>query len=483
MSFNSPFFLFFFLPLVLVVWLLAGRRLRNGVLLLASLVFYTWGEPFYLPLILLLVLGNYALGRGLAAAEPASHRARALLWAGWGVNIALLALFKLLVTYWPAIQAGMATWGLVMPELLSGYVRKVLGMPLGLSFLTFQAVAYLVDVSRRRCTAQRSLWRFALYLLLFPRLAAGPIVRYAEIEACLGAQPLRAADMADGARRFIIGLAKKVLIADILARVTDRGVFDQALPNLSAGWAWLVLLSYTLQIFYDFSGYTDMALGLGQIFGWRLPENFNRPYLANGIADFWRRWHMTLSGWFRDYVFYPLERARRGRAGLRQTGNILLVFLLTGLWHGVTLNFVGWGLLHGAAIALESGRFGRWLRRAWAPLRHAYTLAVVLVGWVLFRSNSLGYAGAFLLALTGLGPQQMLTPFSHLPPPGVQVWLALLVGTAGLFPAPDWLARRLAPRQSNLHWALRDAALLGLLFLAVVVLAGSTYQAYIYGDF
>lgn len=488
MNFNAPFFLFFFLPITLGGSLLCslpglpgGPRLRRAWLLLASLIFYTWGEPFYLPLVLLTVLLNYGFGRRVEQAEDAQRRR----WVTLAIlyNIGLLAFFKLLVAWWPALLDLLQTQaGLPVSPLVVGYLRRVISLPVGLSFLTFQAVAYVVDVSHRRSPAEKNLWSFALYLLLFPRLVAGPIVRYREVAAALQAPQPALSDVATGVRRFILGLAKKVLLADVLAQVSGSGVFDQALPQLSAATAWLVLICYALQIYYDFSGYTDMAIGLGRIFGFQFPENFNNPYIARSISEFWRRWHMTLSGWFRDYVFYPLERARRGRGGLRQALNILLVFLLTGLWHGVTINFILWGLLHGAAIALESSRPGRWLRVAWRPLQHLYALTIILVGWVFFRSNSPAYALAFLGALMGGGPAVSQVTYSLLPTPGPQVWVTLLVGLALALPISPALKARIQLSQTQRAWA-ENAALLVLLLLSFAALTGATYQPYIYGAF
>lgn len=486
MSFNAPLFLFVFLPAVLLACIATGRKLRVWLLLVASVLFYAWGAPQNFPLILALVGVNYLLGR--AAARQPEKRWPVIL--GIVIDISLLAGFKLLARYWPVLAAlAVRQAGFELPVSLNLYLQKIIVFPIGLSFLTFQAVAYLLDIRKKPENAAASLWEFALYLLLFPKLLAGPIVRYREIAGQLRNPEIHLAGLANGARRFVTGLAKKVLIADQLAHLVDSGVFSGDLPNLTGGMAWLVILAYTLQIYHDFSGYTDMAIGLGQMFGFRFGENFNYPYISRSIAEFWRRWHITLSGWFREYVFYPLERRRRGAGGLRQAANILIVFLLTGLWHGVTPNFVIWGGLHGLAIAFETTPAGRKLASLWRPLQHVYALLVIVVGWVFFRSPSTAFALGFLRTLVGFPTGDGHLPYSILPPLEAPFWLALSLGILLALPVKE-TAMRLKERPAG-RWAvfgtgvdlLGDFLLVGLLLFSLVVLAGASYQPYIYGGF
>ena len=483
MTFNAPLFLFFFLPVVLGIYLLLGQRGRVWLLLAASLIFYTWGAPLYTPVILLLAVFNFWLGQKLAR-EP---ERRWLLTAGVTTNIGLLAFFKITVRYWPQIlslTAGLTGW--VLPKTAAAYLQKGFVFPLGLSFLAFQGTAYLLDIRKNPQNAASSLRDCLTYLLLFPKLLAGPIVRYREITAQLRSPTVTSAQLADGVRRFITGLAKKLLIADQLARLTDGGIFAQSAPNLTTGIAWLALLAYTLQIYYDFSGYTDMAIGMGQMFGLRFAENFNHPYISRSISEFWRRWHITLSSWFRDYVFYPLERKRHSAGGLRQPANILIVFLLTGLWHGVSVNFLLWGGLHGLAIAFENMPAGKKLSRLWSPLQHLYALLIVLTGWVFFRSPSLPFALGYLRTLAGFPTGSGLLPYSILPPLEGPFWLALAAGIVFVLPLREVLKPlegKLAGAWSAALGLALDAGRIGLFWISLIALAGSSYQPYIYGGF
>lgn len=486
MNFNTPLFLFFFLPVIVLAFLPAGQKLRLWLLLAASLFFYAWGAPLYFPLIILLAVINYQLGKKLSL-QPEKKWP---LTAGLVMNIGVLAFFKLTVRYWPQIlETAASLGGLAIPEFISLYLQKYFVFPMGLSFLSFQGAAYLLDIRKNPINSARSLKEYLTYLVLFPKLIAGPIVRYRDVGGQLQNMTATAGEMSDGARRFIRGLAKKVLIADQLARLTDGGVFAQAAPNLTTGMAWLVLLTYALQIYYDFSGYSDMAIGLAQMFGLRFPENFNHPYISRSISEFWRRWHITLSGWFRDYVFYPLERKRHGAGGIRQPLNILTVFLLTGLWHGVTLNFIIWGGLHGLAIAFENTPAGKKLSSLPRPLQHAYAMIIILIGWVFFRSPDLHYALVFIQTLAGFPSGNGLAPYSVIPLLEAPFWLAFTAGIALALPVRDIIqsARKRvtarSARLANLLDLAADAGLIGLLWISLVVLAGSSFQPYIYGGF
>ncbi|HEY8155854.1 MAG TPA: MBOAT family protein [Myxococcota bacterium] len=390
MVFSSVIFLFCFLPLVLAAYWIAPRRARNTLLLVASLIFYAWGEVFYVGVMLASIAMNYLFGRWVDGARGGRGERQALAIAV-AANLGLLGWFK-----YANFLVENAN------RLLSGQPGSPLELapvhlPLGISFFTFHALSYLIDVRRGVSPAMRNPVDMALYIALFPQLIAGPIIRFHDIAAEIVSRQPRIADVASGIRRFVIGLGKKVLIANVVGRVADS-IFEIPTGELTPGLAWLGALSYALQIYFDFSGYSDMAIGLGRIFGFHFLENFNFPYVSRSVTEFWRRWHISLSNWFRDYLYVPLGGNRGGAA--RTYRNLLTVFLLCGLWHGASWSFVLWGLYHGSFLVLERGFRGRNFR-VWSPLAHAATLLAVLIGWVIFRAETLPQAGAFLAAMAG----------------------------------------------------------------------------------
>jgi alginate O-acetyltransferase complex protein AlgI len=357
-------------------------------------------------------------------------------------------------------------------------------LPIGISFFTFHAISYVVDVYRRDATAQKSPVHAALYLLLFPQLIAGPIIRYRDIADQLARRIVTLDGFALGVRRFVIGLGKKVLIANTVASPADK-IFAMPLSQLSAPHAWLGIVCYTIQIYFDFSGYSDMAIGLGRMFGFRFPENFRWPYVAESVQDFWRRWHMSLSSWFRDYLYVPLGGSRLSAA--RTYRNLVSVFFLCGLWHGASWTFVVWGLFHGLFLVIERLGLATAIRRLWTPLRHVYLLGVVMVGWVFFREDTLAGALAFLRAMAGLGPAQP-TPYLvtwYLTP---ELWLTLGFGVVGSLPIGPWLAawRERLPARAVARWgvAVASVAVTGLILAASFVqIAARTYNPFIYFRF
>ena len=333
MLFSSVPFLFYFLPAVLLVYFLVPKRAKNGVLLLSSLVFYGWGEPRYLPVMLVSILQGYIFGRLIERFRD-TRRAKLFLVLSVLLSLGTLAYFK----YADFMIANLnALTGLSAPLLR-------LALPVGISFYTFQILSYTVDVYRGTVPAQRNFIDLAAYIAMFPQLIAGPIVRYSDIAVQLKTREHSVSEAASGARRFILGLAKKILLANLLGELVSS---FRASADLSVLYYWLGAIAFTLQIYYDFSGYSDMAIGLGRIFGFRFPENFQYPYLSGSITEFWRRWHISLGSWFRDYLYIPLGGSRRGK--WRTVRNKLIVFFCTGLWHGAGWTFVIWGALHGAA--------------------------------------------------------------------------------------------------------------------------------------
>jgi len=431
------------------------------VSILGSLLFYAWGNLNYIPLLLGLALFTYLLALGIG--HWRGHKlSSTFLWFGIAVNISLIIGFKL---------------------------NRDLPYPLGFSFLTFQVISYLVEVHNKVIEAEKNPLHYFSYLLLFPKIPVGPITRYRELRGQIRDIQIEPQDAADGLRRFIRGLAKKALIADTLAQVVTP-VFALTSPTISPSIAWLALISYSLQLYFDFSGYSDMAIGLGRMMGFRFVENFNLPYIAKNIGDFWRRWHISLSSWFRDNVFYPLERRRLKWFG--QQINILIVFTLTGLWHGLTLNFVIWGMVHGLALVFESTFAGKKLRNAWAPIQHMYTLGVILVGWVFFRSPTPGFALLFLQRLLGNTNGLKALPFDLISPlPFIQPTFifALLAAIVFSLPVGKWL-KNITDRftMNNLYLGislrfLSDLSLAFIFFASVASIAVTTFRPGIYGNF
>ncbi len=372
---------------------------------------------------------------------------------------------------------------LSLPQIALGPVH----LPIGISFFTFQAISYLVDIYRGQSSAQRSIANCALYIALFPKLITGPIVRYRDIAAQLASRTITAADFSAGVQRFVFGLAKKVILANPLGQVADK-VF--AIPNsdLTAGTAWLGVICYGLQIYLDFSAYSDMAIGLGRMFGFRIPENFDYPYISQSIREFWRRWHISLSTWFRDYLYIPLGGNRV--APWRTYLNLTAVFLLCGLWHGASWNFVIWGLLHGVYLVVERAGFGKVLERLWRPLRLGYTLLLVTIGWVFFRAADLPQALSYLAAMFG-GHGAVGSQYDTLMYLNNKIIITLLAAIAASTPVAQVIGRRLeASMFEDTRIFVRGVVstayicLLCALFLfSVAYLAAGTYNPFIYFRF
>lgn len=397
MIFSSTLFIFFFLPLVFLSYLLVGSKFRNLLLLVASLVFYAWGESGYVVVMLFSILANYFFGLGIGRVQEKGGKG---LWVlCWAVlaNIGLLAFFK----YAHLLRPYLASIEWLAPAMQSSH------LPMGISFFTFQAISYVVDVYRKVTPPQRNILNMGLFIALFPKLMAGPIVRYHDIVEQIAKRTIRVEDFAIGVERFIFGLSKKVLIANPLGGMADM-VFALQVSTLSTFTAWLGIICYTLQLYFDFSGYSDMAIGLGRMFGFSFLENFNYPYISRSIQEFWRRWHISLSNWFRDYLYIPLGGNRLGP--IRTCVNLFIVFFFCGMWHGASWNFIAWGLFHGFFLILERGAFGRILKTAPLPLRHIYALLVIMNAWVFFRLDNLPQIWAYLAALYGCAPSHAIHP-------------------------------------------------------------------------
>jgi alginate O-acetyltransferase complex protein AlgI len=496
MEFDSLSFLTIYLPLVLVLFALLKKEARPTFLVLAGLVFYAWEGEGLVGLFLIFIVVNYLLGRGLGSGRRSLRRVCFL--ASLAFNLGALFYFKYALFFLKTIHWTRAA------ESLSG-----VGLPLGLSFLVFQALSSTFDTYRRRAPAARNFVSYALYLSFFPKVLSGPIIPYRDFQAQTASpHPARDEDLIRGIRRFIFGLGKKVLLAHTLGSLADR-IFALPAPSLTASLSWLGLTAFTLQIFFDFAGYTDMAIGLGLMLGFRLPENFNYPYMARSIADFWRRWHMSLTRWLQDYLFLPIAYAVSRRIpeprkwGIKAefwayAAGTMTAFLACGLWHGANWTFIIWGGYFGLLLVIEQAGLRRWMkRRLSAPMRITVTLFLVMMGWVFFRSPDLDYALTFIRSLFGFGSGD-----------GIRYYPALyldakflLAGAAGIVAAAPFLPaaaakilRGLRARASRSgRWSRRLAAaadglaahlvLLAVALACVLVLAGETHNPFLYFRF
>ena len=511
MVFSSIFFLFLFLPIVLSIyylmrlpWLFKNQIFKNRIsniwLLLASILFYCWGEGLYIFVIFfsssvdylagLIMAGAFKTKGPVATLQHGTHRTKTqklALVLSLSCNLGLLAFFKYYNFGIENVSAALSFLG-IHSQLLDSVTS--IALPLGISFYTFQSMSYTIDVYRGDATATKNYADFICFVTLFPPLIAGPIVRYRQVEHELVYRKINLETIALGIMRFSFGLAKKVLIANKVGEVADK-VFAIPDNELTFGLSWLGIISYSLQIYFDFSGYSDMAIGLGHMLGFKFLENFNYPYISKSIKEFWRRWHISLSSWLRDYLYIPLGGSRVSHG--RHIFNLWVVFFLCGLWHGASWNFVIWGLFHGSFMVLEGMRFGKWLK-VWPPIfQHIYTLLVVVISWVLFRAITLQQTWAFLKAMVGAGlgtGQQYYVDFYLLPDVTLAIILGIIFSTP-IFPylkrwGETFIAKRSDTSQPILimAWNLaRYTTMIFLLFMSSAYLSSGTHNPFIYFRF
>lgn len=461
MNFNEPIFLFLFLPLFMFGYFLAQGKGKLIFGVLGSFIFYSWGNLSYIPLIIALGLLTYVMGYGI---DRWRGKKTSQIFLGIGITLIVI----LLITY-------------------KAFSERV--YPLGLSYLTFQGIAYLIESFKKVDNYEKDLLKFSFYFFMFPKIPIGPIIRYSQVKDDLFNIKTEPSNVADGLRRFIRGFAKKALIADVLAQVVNS-IFNLSSPTILPSIAWLVIISYSIQLYFDFSGYSDMAIGLAKMMGIRFVENFDSPYLSKSIGEFWRRWHISLSTWFRDFVFYPLQRMRL--TWLPQPVIILIVFTLTGLWHGFTQNFLIWGFIHGLAIVLESTFLGRKLQTVWVPIQHLYTLGIVLVGWVFFRSPTPDFALDFIRRLLGdmtgyrVLPFEQTSPFPFIEPTFV---LALSIGISLSIinlQTINNLFYKLAKNNKPIEFVLLllgDLVLIAVLIFSLAATTSASFLPVLYKDF
>jgi alginate O-acetyltransferase complex protein AlgI len=471
MLFYEPFFIVFAFPAFYALYLAANRRVpaKKWTLIVGSLAFYSWGEPLFVPVVLVSAALDYALTLRMAALPPGAGR-RALLTVGILTNLGILVFYK----YTDFIIANLNYFALP----LSGSSIPLLNiaLPIGVSFVVFEKITYLVDCHDGTTKPAHTFSDYALFVFLFPKLLAGPILKYHEMERQIATpEPVRLADFEDGFARFARGMAKKILLADPLGAYADR-VFAADAATLAAGPAWLGLTCFALQIYFDFSAYSDMAIGLARMLGFRLKENFNMPYVARSLTDFWRRWHMSLTTWIRDYLYIPLGGNRRGE--LRTYVNLWICFLASGIWHGASWNFVLWGAYNGLFLTLDRLFLVRWLERAGAAIATAVTLVIVTYGWAIFRTSSAPHLVDFSAALIGLrGAQVPEVPYD-VPLTFVAGALLCLLPATPLY-AP--LKRRYD--DSPLIRRLADLALIVLFVIALARAFAAPFKPFIYFRF
>lgn len=482
MVFSDLFFLFIFIPAFMLCYLLAAfvdnrllstetersNNARNSMLVIFSLVFYAWGEPVYVFLMLACVFINYLSGLVINSCEGGMRRAA--LTVGLICNIAILGTFK----YLGFFAATLGDMGIAVSV-------PAISLPIGISFYTFQSISYLIDVYRKESPVQRRFTGLLLYISMFPQLIAGPIVRYGTVADEIHNRRVSADDFADGAYRFLIGLGKKVIIANQLSEIADQFLVN-GLGHLSTTGAWIGITAFTLQIYFDFSGYSDMAIGMGRCLGFHFNENFNHPYCCKSITDFWRRWHMSLGSFFRDYVYIPMGGNRR-----HQTVNILAVWFLTGMWHGASWNFIIWGMFFGVILMIEKKTILRVKDKIPSPLLHLYSLVLIVTGWGIFYFDDFGKMTTFFNAYIGKAP--VFTDFVSESALFDNFWLWV---AAILFCMP---VRRVASQVMNrlTGWnaavngtcvfTVRMAVSVMLLTLSVALLVGATNNAFIYTRF
>ena len=492
MVFSSVMFVLVFLPIVLighsVLFLHMQNKQEKGLLtlvlnaflLLSSLFFYAWGEPKMVLLLLFCTYGNFHIGL-LIERKP---NPKFFLTLGIILNLGLLAYFKYAMLFLsPEVISFLNKF---LPQSLNINKTFSIVLPLGISFYVFQAISYLFDIYRKEVKASQSLINFACYLTMFPQLVAGPIVRYSQIVKELTFRNISIHSFSNGITRFIIGLAKKILIADTLGKVADAAF---SIPNgeLSAYGSWIGIIAYTFQIYYDFSGYSDMAIGMGKMFGFSFPENFNYPYIADSINNFWKRWHMSLSTWFRDYLYIPLGGNRKSKQ--RTYIYLFLVFLLCGFWHGASWSFMAWGAYYGVFLVIERV-FPSFTKKLPHILRHLYVLIVVIFGWVLFRADSFNHALAYLQSMFGVyeGSIQMnklwLVWYGH------DVTIAIILAVIFSFPIIPYVESFLKKKEAEYPKVIyiffdlfKYTGLIVLFLICLMPLFGATYNAFIYFRF
>ncbi|GGA64848.1 MBOAT family O-acyltransferase [Ornithinibacillus halotolerans] len=474
MVFSNLVFLFVFLPIVLLVYYIVGNSVKNYVLLLASLLFYAWGEPKYVFLMLFSIALNYIFG---------------LLIDTYRKNLSLKKLFLTIAILGNVLILGIFKYANFFVDNINNIFHTSLELepiplPIGISFFTFQAMSYVIDVYRKDAEVQKNLFSLSLYISLFPQLVAGPIVRYNTVAEQIKKRMVHLDKFTEGVKRFIVGLAKKVILANSFGEVAD-GIFSTPAGELSVATAWIGIIAYSLQIYFDFSGYSDMAIGLGKMFGFDFLENFNYPYIARSVSEFWRRWHISLSTWFKDYVYIPLGGNRKGPN--RTIINLLIVWTITGFWHGASWTFMAWGFYFGILIVLERIGLAKILAKLSTPLQHVYLIIIVMIGWVFFRADSFSYSFAYLKTMFGMNATRFVDGQALIYVN--DYWMIFALGIIFSIPIIPWLRKKIISL-TNYEKAIvpvlsitLPVVYMMLMVVCMILLVNSTYNPFIYFRF
>ncbi|GAA0783890.1 MBOAT family O-acyltransferase [Hathewaya limosa] len=476
MVFTSTIFMFIFLPLVVTLYFLIRKDQRNTLLLIASLLFYAWGEPKHILVMLASIGINYYFGILIHKYWENSKKKKNIVIWSVVCNLSLLIFFKYANFIVDNINSFIGLTGVS-----KGIDLATIHLPIGISFFTFQGLSYVIDVYRGDVEVQKSIYDLALYISFFPQLIAGPIVRYHDIDEQIKERKITIDKVCYGIKRFIMGFAKKVLIANQIGLIADK-IFAITPKEISTSLIWIGAICYTLQIYFDFSGYSDMAIGLGKIFGFDFLENFNYPYISKSIREFWKRWHISLTNWFRDYVYIPLGGNRKGVA--RCYVNQIIVFLLSGLWHGASWNFIFWGAYHGAFLVVERTKVGGVLKKVPKPFRYVYALLVVTVGWVIFRADTLTNAFAYIKKMFVFkASTNVYYPALYLDNKVIFILILAIVFSTPILRYINSFAKGLLKKHERTYDFISNTICILVLIVSLIALAGSTYNPFIYFRF
>jgi alginate O-acetyltransferase complex protein AlgI len=466
MIFSSSIFIFIFLPLVVFVYYISSKKIRNNILLIASLFFYAWGGLSYLKILIVSILINYLFGMLIDKAKDKINLKRCFLLFGVILNLLLLFYYK----YYDFFVSNVNTL------FNSNLPMKNIVLPIGISFFTFQGMSYIIDIYREDSKVNKSIFSVSLYIALFPQLVAGPIIKYKYINNQIKFRKESIEFFSYGINRFVVGLSKKVIISDILGAMADN-IFNLSNTSIDMPTAWIGAICYTFQIYFDFSGYSDMAIGLGYLFGFQFPENFNYPYISKSITEFWRRWHISLSTWFREYLYIPLGGNRKGNVYL----NLFIVFLVTGLWHGASWSFIVWGLWHGFFMIIERLIKNKmWYKKIPSFIKLVSTMLIVIVGWVLFRASSLKAALEYLAIMVGLIKfNDMTFTYQYFINKKFIFWV--IIAIIGSTPIISNVSKRY---KNNKLFQLISMIIISILFIvSMIFIINSTYSPFIYFQF